>query len=157
MAQLRNVLLHKPLNYAIDNIEDGMWTAARIQHYPAGGGFIAPHRDVVISTVNLDAGTHRFHQLLLLLTTKGVDFSVGGAFVEHEGVRIEYEDELGAGDVAIYNGVSLHGVYDVDPHRLTDFTGLSGRLVAMVSLYKDMSGDEKPYQEYASKQAIEAY
>jgi hypothetical protein len=70
-ARLRNRLQGYPPNFAIDTVDEGLWTAARMQHYPAGGGFFMAHRDVVIDTVTHDAGQRRFHQLLLLMTTKG--------------------------------------------------------------------------------------
>jgi hypothetical protein len=148
LAQVRNVLQQKPLGHAIDRVEDGLWTAARLQHYPAGGGNISRHRDAVISTVTGDAGLTRFHQLLLLLTTRGVDFEAGGAFCESHGEEVDLESEFRAGDVVIYDGATMHGVHDIDPHRLPRLDTLDGRVVALVSLYKDMSADDRAYAGY---------
>ena len=147
-AQFRNILQDKPINYAIEGKEDGFWTAARIQQYPVGGGNISRHRDVVISTVTTDAGVDRFLQFLLLLTTKGSDYSEGGAFIEVGEELIEFEDEFVAGDIILYDGRSMHGVRDVDPHLKPDLSSLNGRFVALVSLYKDMSADETAYEGY---------
>ncbi|GAF79407.1 unnamed protein product, partial [marine sediment metagenome] len=148
LAAVRNRLQGKPVGYAIDVVEDNLWTAARMQHYPAGGGNISRHRDVVISTVTGDAGVKKFHQILLLLTTKGKHFSEGGAFIELEGETIEFEEEFGAGDVLLYDGRTMHGVRDIDPHVVPNLNTLDGRLVAMVSLYKDMSRDATVYDGY---------
>lgn len=147
-ARLRNHLLGRPADFAIDRVEDRLWTASRLQQYPAGGGFMGPHRDVVLEKVERDSGLGEFYQLLLLLTTKGRDFETGGAYVEKDGTRLHFEDWCGAGDVVVYDGASLHGVADVDPHRRLDLTTLNGRIVAMVSLYKDMSGDKTLYEGY---------
>ena len=39
----------------------------------------------------------------------------------------------------IYDGSSLHGVKDIDPHKVLDLDTVSGRLSAFVSLYKNLS------------------
>ena len=36
-AQVRNIMYGWDIDYCIDAVEDGFWTAARIHHYPAGG------------------------------------------------------------------------------------------------------------------------
>lgn len=149
LARVRNVLLRHEPDFAVDQVQDGLWSACRVQHYPVGGGFMAPHRDVVLETVERDMGVRHFYQILLLLTTKGEDFEKGGAYVDSEdGGRIRFEDWCGKGDIAIYDGASMHGVEDVDPHRPLSLDRLDGRLVAMVSLYKDMSADRDIYQGY---------
>ena len=153
-ARLRNRLEGYRPDFAIDRVEDGLWTAARLQHYPAGGGFFMAHKDVVIDTVTRDAGQRRFHQLLLLLTTKGEDFQDGGGFVDYGEDRLYFEERCGAGDIVLYDGATLHGVADIDPHVKPSLDRLDGRLVAMASLYKDMSGEEKPYQGYEDKETI---
>lgn len=147
-AKFRNMLQGYPLDYAIDSVEDGLWTAARLQQYPQGGGNISRHRDVVISTVTTEAGVERFLQLLLLITTKGKDFEEGGAYIEVDGELIEFEEEFVGGDIILYDGRTMHGVSDIDPHLKPDLSTLCGRLVAIVSLYKDMSADEKAYVGY---------
>lgn len=148
LAMVRNRLQNYPLDYAIDRVEDKLWTAPRIQHYPSGGGNISRHRDVVISTVTEDAGVQRFLQMLLLLTTKGKDFTEGGAFIELDGEIIETEGEFRAGDVLLYDGRTMHGVWDIDPHLKPRLDTLDGRMVAIVSLYKDMSKDVNIYEGY---------
>jgi hypothetical protein len=102
----------------------------------------------VISTVTTDAGVQRFHQLLLLLTTKGIDFQEGGAYIEINGERIEFEEEFKGGDLLLYDGRTMHGVMDIDPHIKPSLDKLTGRFVALASLYKDMSKDQRPYEGY---------
>lgn len=48
----------------------------------------------------------------------------------------------------IYDGTTMHGCWDVDPHVTPRLDTLDGRLVALVSLYKDMSADARAYQGY---------
>jgi len=152
-ARLRNRLQGYPPNFAVDTVDEGLWTAARMQHYPAGGGFFMAHRDVVIDTVTHDAGQRRFHQLLLLMTTKGEDFRDGGGFVDVGEDRLMFEERCGAGDVILYSGATLHGVADIDPHVAASLDRVDGRLVALASLYKDMSKDKKPYEGYEGREA----
>ncbi len=151
LARLRNHLLGFDLDYAVDRVEDGLFTAARLQHYPAGGGFFAAHEDRVVETINREAGVARFFQLVLLLTEKGKDFRDGGAFVEKDGERIDLETRARAGDVLIYDGRSRHGVGDIDPHRVPDLRALAGRLVALASLYRDMTHGDADYDYYLSR------
>jgi hypothetical protein len=149
-AEVRNILQGRRRDFAVDHIEDGLWTAARLQHYPAGGGNISRHRDAVIATVTGDAGVERFHQLLLLLTSRGEDFTTGGAYLEQDGEVLDLESEYQAGDILIYDGTSMHGVQDIDPHVRPSLHRLDGRLVALVSLYRDMSADAHAYAGYES-------
>ena len=154
LARLRNRLQGYRTDFAIDCVEDGLWTAARIQHYPAGGGNMCSHRDAVISTVTEDAGVKMFLQLVLLITSKGEHFEEGGAYLDINGENIDLEDDLKAGDVLIYDGKTMHGVHEIDPRKVPSLMSLEGRLVAMVSLYKDMSADEKLYAGYENSKLI---
>lgn len=139
LARVRNRLQGYAPDYAVEGLTDGFFTGARIQHYPAGGGFFASHRDAVIDTVTREAGLRQFFQLVLLVTQKGVDFEEGGAFVTSHGTRLDLEAVAGAGDVLVYDGRSEHGVDDVDPHRTPDLASPAGRLVMLASLYTDMT------------------
>ena len=149
MGRVRNHLQGYAPDFAIDAPEGGFWTAARLQHYPQGGGFFMQHRDAVLSTTTEEAGILQFIQILLLLTTRGEEFEQGGAYVEHNNQRIDLEAEHGAGDIVIYDGRSMHGVADIDPHKLPDTQGSTGRVVALASLYKHMQDAE--YGEYRSR------
>jgi plasmid stabilization system protein ParE len=151
LAEVRNHIQgHRP-NYAVDGIEDTLWTAARLQHYPAGGGFFAPHRDAISPTNTHEAGLLKFIQILLLVTQRGEDFEHGGAYIDHHEQRIDLETTYGSGDILVYDGRSMHGVSDIDPHKLFDRQQMTGRITALVTLYTDMSGDDARYAHYRTR------
>ncbi len=142
---VRNKLIGKPISFASDNIEQGLWTAARIHQYPVGGGFIQSHRDRTQATVSEQAHLN-YYQVFAILSQKGEDFERGGGFIDHQGDtegtlrdRIVLDDYISVGDIIIYDGSTLHGVEDIDPHKVLDLDRVSGRLSAFVSLYKDLS------------------
>jgi len=138
LAKVRNVIAEMPLDFAIDRIEDnGLWTAARIHQYPTGGGFFRRHTDYVVSDVANEAGA-KFYQLLLLMTRKGEHFRDGGGFVDVDGERVCLEDHFVPGDILVYDGRSVHGVEDVDPHLPLDLDTFNGRVSAFVTLFKVM-------------------
>ncbi len=144
LAAVRNKILGKPLSYAISKIEsDGFWTASRLQHYPSGGGFFYRHKDLVVEKSNLEGGLEKFLQIILLITQKGKDFKNGGAFIETDGRYLNLEDFYGSGDILIYDGRTVHGVDDIDPGKLLNFSKVTGRVVAMASLYADFTKKNK--------------
>lgn len=141
MARVRNVLAGNPIDFATDKIEDnGLWTAARIHQYMAGGGFFRGHTDYVVSDIADETNT-KFYQLLLLMSSKGKgkDFETGGAFVDIGEERICLEDHFVPGDILVYDGRSRHGVEDIDPHLPLDLDVINGRLAAFVTLFKVMN------------------
>jgi hypothetical protein len=152
LAQLRNRLYGLPSGFAIDRDEQGMWTCARLQQYPRGGGFMVPHRDMYAQAATIEAGLGYF-QLLLLLTQKGRDFEHGGAYVdsgdEVDGRRFEYEAGCLSGDVVIYDGRSIHGVADIDPMQPLELDRFGGRVVAMASLFRTLAPGDSDYGELA--------
>lgn len=137
LAAVRNALMEKPLDFATSDVEEGLWTAARIHQYPTGGGFMGAHRDRIGTDV-LDGKSLNYYQVLLALSQKGVDFETGGGFVEHEDRTICFEDFCKPGDILIYDSQTLHGVADVDPHKNLDLDQVCGRIVAFASLYRDL-------------------
>ncbi len=136
-CQVRNLLGDLPSDFALDHEQDGMWTAARIHHFPAGGGFMVAHEDTVLpafyQTVDL-----AFYQSLLLITQKGEDFQTGGGFLEARGERISYEDHCQAGDIIVYNQRVSHGVDDIDVEVPFRQDSLDGRMSGLVTLYKTL-------------------
>lgn len=138
LIAVRNKLTGKPINFASDTIEEGLWTAARIHQYPVGGGFIQGHRDRTQAAVANQAQLN-YYQVFAILSQKGEDFDSGGGFIEHQGKRIIIDDYISPGDIVIYDGSTLHGVEDIDPHKVLDLDTVSGRLSAFVSLYKNLS------------------
>jgi len=140
LAQLRNKLAGKPLDYAVEGVSEGMWTAARLHHFPAGGGFMVGHKDTVLPAAYRERGIGGYYQLLLLLTQKGEDFETGGGFVTIEGREVEYESFCQRGDVVVYDATTLHGVNDIDVTRPFRQGSIAGRISALVTLYADRRG-----------------
>ena len=138
MAKVRNLFYGFQENFAIDGVEDDMWTASRIHHYPTGGGFLISHRDTVVPKVHKKQGYSGFHQLIMVLSKKGIDYQDGGGFATLGGKQYFYEAEAEYGDIAIYDGATVHGVADIDPELPFDQKSSSGRMVAFVTLYKDI-------------------
>lgn len=141
LARLRNLIQGYPPNFAVDKIEDNCWSAVRLLQYPRGGGFFEEHRDVVLEEAQEKASLKRFLQILVLFTEKGEDFQEGGAFVNHNGKKVDLELTARAGDVIIYSGASLHGVDDIDPFAVADSRRIDGRIVGLVSLYQNRFGN----------------
>lgn len=141
MAKARNMLYGLRDNFAIHDIEDDMWTASRIHHYPTGGGFLISHRDTVVPKVHAQEGYKGFYQLVMVLSKKGVDFIQGGGFATLEGERYFYENDAEYGDIVIYDGRTIHGVADIDPENPFDQKSSNGRMAGFVTLYKDIPKD----------------
>lgn len=139
-AQARNAIYGWDLNYCIDAVEDGFWTAARIHHYPAGGGFLVSHVDDVVPVVQQAEGISRYFQPVVVMSKKGkgddCDFQTGGGFFEIQGERYYYEEHAELGDIVIYSGATIHGVADIDLHKTFDPRNCEGRLAAFVTVYR---------------------
>jgi hypothetical protein len=147
LIQFRNLLYSLPRDFTCNGTESGMWTASRINHYPRGGGFMAPHSDVGTNAVAGDLGMERYVQLILLMTKKGVDYYEGGAYIDVDGKRYLFESECEIGDVVIYDGRVNHGVEEIDPMEPLDLSSFAGRHVALVTLFKHFS-KETSEEEY---------
>ena len=122
-------------NYLMGEIDpdapnSGWWTAARFNHYPRGGGFMAPHEDLPFLP---GFPFRRYAQPILFLSHKGSHYREGGGTVNGEDVDAMCEP----GDVVVYGGMMRHSVEPVDPHVRPTPGSLDGRLVAMVTLYKE--------------------
>ncbi len=140
VAQVRNILMGMPINFAINDVEQGMWTAARLHHFPAGGGFMVSHRDTVLPAVIKEQGIGQgFYQPVMVLSKKGEDFDTGGGFAEVHGQVVEYEDYTELGDIVVYDTLTTHGVYDIDPHKVFRQDSIEGRISVLVTLYKHMA------------------
>jgi hypothetical protein len=141
LIHFRNLLYSLPKDFTCNGTDNGMWTASRINHYPRGGGFMAPHSDVGTNAVAGQLGMERYVQLLLLMTKKGVDFHEGGAYIDIDGKRYFFESECEIGDIVIYDGRVNHGVEEIDPLEPLDLSSFAGRHVALVTLFKHFSKD----------------
>ena len=150
-AQVRNIMYGWDINYCIDEVEDGFWTAARIHHYPAGGGFLVSHLDDVVPVVQKAEGISQYFQPVVVMSKKGegddCDFRTGGGFFEVMGKRYYYEGDAELGDIVIYSGATVHGVADIDLHKTFDPRVCEGRLAAFVTLYRkfDRKGQLEDY------------
>jgi hypothetical protein len=137
LVKFRNKLYGLNEDFTCFGIEDGMWSACRLNHYPRGGGFMATHVDTGTATLAKDAGLENYVQIILIMSKKGVDFQSGGAYIEMEdGERYFYEDECDVGDIVIYDGRIRHGVEEIDYLDPLDMASYHGRYVAMVTLFK---------------------
>lgn len=135
LIELRNKIYGMEKTFAISKIEEsGLFSATRLQQYPAGGGFFSTHRDTTLLDVAAEKNVN-FFQLILVLSEKGVNFQNGGAYLDKDGGRYMLEDHVKTGDVLIYDGSSLHGVEEIDPQKTLKLNCLEGRLVALASLY----------------------
>jgi hypothetical protein len=143
LARVRNVVYGLHEGFAIEGVERNLWTASRIHHYPRGGGFLVSHRDNVVPKVMKSQGFDSFYQPIMVLSRKGIDFEEGGGFVEVEGERYFFETECQYGDVIIYDGRTVHGVADIDPHLPFRQDSIEGRLAGFATLYKDMQKGER--------------
>lgn len=135
VAIARNLIHGLPDTYAIDAIEDERWTAARVLQYPHGGGFIDTHVDSAVVDA-LPSGAATYLQILMVLTERGVDFERGGAYIESDGVRVDLEDHVQLGDLLLYDEKTVHGVADIDPHRVLDTRTFTGRVAGFANIYR---------------------
>ncbi|NNF60401.1 MAG: hypothetical protein HKN06_03615 [Gammaproteobacteria bacterium] len=148
-ARLRNVLMGFELDFAIDRIEDGFWTAARIHHYPRGGGFMSRHREDYVPTIYEQFGLsgEAYFQPLIVMSKKGSgspdhDFVFGGGYFERDGIRHYYEEHAELGDILVYDTRTMHGVTEIDPTRPFRQDSAEGRYSGFVTLYRDFSADD---------------
>ncbi len=154
VARFRNLLFDLDPDFAVDATDDGYWSCTRIQQYPRGGGFMVPHRDVYSQLATVESGMG-YYQVMLLLSQPDRDFAEGGAYVDHGRRRFHYERFCRAGDLIVYDGNSIHGVADIDPLAPLDLGTFSGRVVALVSLFRHLDGVEDDYARLSAR-AVEA-
>ena len=150
----RNHLYGYPADFTVNGTENGMWSASRINHYPTGGGFMAPHTDIGTSNLSENLGLEQYVQLILIMSIKGKDFKEGGAYIiDADGKRDFYEDNCQLGDVVIYDGRVMHGVEEIDPMEPLDLNSFGGRHVALVTLFKHFNKNkvEEEYQSLMKK------
>lgn len=142
-ARLRNLAMGFDLDFAVDTVERGFWTAARIHQYPAGGGFMTKHVEDYIPTLYEAYGVKVYFQPLIVMSRKGegadCDYQVGGGFFEHEGTRYYFEEACELGDIVIYNTSIPHGVAEVDPSKPFRQASTAGRYAGFVTMYRDLT------------------
>lgn len=143
-AQVRNVMMNAAPNWAVDRIEDGFWTAARIHHYPAGGGFMEGHQEVHVPKVYEQYGLGKaYYQPLIVMSRRGAgadcDYETGGGYFVQDEERVYYEDHCELGDILVYDTRVTHGVSEIDIRKRFRQDSLEGRFAAFVTLYKDLT------------------
>lgn len=144
LARVRNLISGLPIDFAIFDDSEGFWTPARIHHYPTGGGFLVEHRDNFTPLVQISGGIPSYSQPIVVMSQRGTDFADGGGFVvDRQGARVYYEAFCELGDIILYSGDTIHGVEDVDPHRVFNQKSFDGRLSGLVTLYKRSNSYEE--------------
>jgi hypothetical protein len=142
MILLRNALTGMRFDYGKNLDKDKFWNACRMHHYPQGGGHMAAHRDTLFPGL-LKNFKIPFIQIMVTLTSRGADFHTGGCYVVNSfGQKIFFETSNNAGTLVIFDGATIHGVDDVDPTELLDFSSFKGRKALFVNLYKNLLPDE---------------
>jgi hypothetical protein len=134
LIEVRDILALREEILFDEKLRPPLFNATRIQIYPKGGGFMTAHRDTR-AAANVEEVSGAYIQLVLLLTEKGKDYRAGGAYIMRGTRLIDTETESRAGDVLVYDGNSLHGVEDIDPESALTVSDLSGRAVALATIY----------------------
>jgi hypothetical protein len=91
--------------------------------YPLGGGFMSKHREYSIEKDD------KAYVVYLALTTKGVEYSNGGAYVFEGDKLIEIEEHVQASDIVIYRGDRFHGVSAIDRDKALNVSEVNGRMI----------------------------
>ena len=139
LINLRNNLSGMRLDYGGDLDNDQFWNACRVHHYPCGGGHMAMHRDTGFPVVLKDFQIP-FVQIMLTLTSRGSGFDKGGGYiVKPDNTTVFFENDSNEGSLVIFDGNTLHGVDDIDPNGLLDFSSKQGRIALFVNLYRNLS------------------
>lgn len=126
--------------YASGSPEDTNPDRYRISYviqYPTGGGFMSKHREYT----RQEEDDHAF-VLTLALTTRGKDFSTGGAYLHRGDEKLDVEASVLAGDLLVYRGDLFHGVEGVDPDKPVVLDEVCGRIVLLTTT--KYFGDSRP-------------
>jgi len=136
LISFRNKMLDLSEDFGSNPKKDGFWNACRVHHYPKGGGFMVEHQDTHFPKI-LHTNQLPFLQVMMTLSNKGSDFSEGGNYIRNRNQdQIYPEDLTGIGSIVMFDGGIVHGVQDVDPDGILDFSQPSGRFAAFVNLYE---------------------
>lgn len=143
-GQVRNLLMDASLDFALDEIEDGFWTAARIHQYPTGGGFMGIHCEDYIPKIYEKYGfMNGYFQPLIVMSRKGTDedcdFETGGGYFCRGSEKVYFESYCQLGDILVYDTRIMHGVTEVDLEKPFRQASVSGRYSGFVTLYRDFS------------------
>ncbi|MBK7864648.1 MAG: hypothetical protein IPJ65_39800 [Archangiaceae bacterium] len=121
-----NLLSRKPLEVGQlgADYNEKRFRMSFVIQYPAGGGFMSKHREYT----GQEEGD-KAYVVYLALTTRGVDYESGGAYVYVDDRKVDIEGVVRAGDIVIYRGDYYHGVDGVDRDRAVDLATVCGRMM----------------------------
>ena len=107
------ILGGKPSTFGKFNVpEDGVVDRIQIVKYPPGSGFVAPHQDPTHNQIVFLSG---------YLSEVGSDFQSGGFWAQdQDGVRVNLESFINAGDLGIACSNLIHGVDNVDDNSTSE-------------------------------------
>lgn len=131
MMDVMRGLAGKAASYASGGPEDANPNRYRISYviqYPIGGGFMSNHREYT----RQEEDDHAF-VLTIALTTRGKDFSAGGAYLHRGDETIDVEASVEAGDLLVYRGDLYHGVEGIDRDRPIVLDEVCGRIVLLTT------------------------
>lgn len=106
MSRLKHKIAGLPEDFTFNGESQGYITYPTITHFPLGGGHLNKHKD----PENI-----QFCVIIASMSTRGEDYKVGGVFVEQDGIRLDIDGMLDAGDVYLINPSMVHGVDPIDP------------------------------------------
>jgi hypothetical protein len=119
-----NKLTRQPDNFGFDgDDDDDRFRVSFVIQYPIGGGFMSKHREYSTK------GDDKAYVVYLALTTRGVDYQAGGAYIDVAGETVDIEANVRAGDVVFYRGDMFHGVYGVDRDKPVQMGEVCGRMI----------------------------
>jgi len=79
------------------------------------------------SVINAQIGKP-FYQVCVLLSRRNTDFLPGAELYRWQEGRIDLETLGGFGSLILFDGRTYHGVEDIDPDQVIDFSRADGRL-----------------------------
>jgi hypothetical protein len=136
MIIFRNRIYDVNDKFCLNEPESGLFSCSRIHQFPKGGGFLSMHKDKDGIRTSKNANLKTFMHPLLIVDQKGKDFHSGGGVVMYDNEIIYYEDYLSPGDIAVYNGRTEHGVFNIDEEEELNLDTFNGRSSILVSLFK---------------------
>jgi hypothetical protein len=140
LNRLQNFFYNLEENYGVVKSKKptrhGLFVASRFQHYPSGGGFLAPHFDLGAIRASKELKLKLHYNLQLVMTKKGKDYKTGGGYIINKKETILLDDFTKVGDVVIYSAKTLHGVLDIDPEIFPNLNSNKGRYIALTTLFK---------------------
>jgi hypothetical protein len=123
--KLFNLLAKKPSSFGFDqDSNSNRFRASFVLQYPTGAGFMSRHCEK-----SGEEEGDKAYVIYLALTTRGVDFKSGGAYIERNGEMFDIDAHVMAGDLVIYRGDYYHGVSNIDSSEFPVFEKVCGRMI----------------------------